>query len=109
MKKLFNFTETNRFTKQVVKLFSDDEYAEIQQFICENPDFGKIIQGSGGIRKMRCKVDNRGKSGGACLIYYWAVSREKIFLLDLYAKNEKENLTSGKIKNLRREVEEFLR
>lgn len=109
MKKLFNFTETNRFTKQVVKLFSDDDYAEIQQFICEHPDFGKIIQGSGGIRKMRCKVDNRGKSGGARIIYYWAVSREKILLLDIYAKNEKENLAAGEIKNLRCEVEEFLK
>ena len=64
---------------------------------------------SGGIRKIRCGVDNRGKSSGARIIYYYAVSCDKILLLDVYAKNEKENLSPNEIRILRREVEEFIR
>ncbi len=109
MKMLFGFAETSRFTRKIVKLLSDDDFAEIQLFISENPDFGKIIKGSGGIRKIRCGVDNRGKSSGARIIYYYAVSRDKILLLDVYAKNEKENLSPNEIKILRREVEELIR
>ncbi len=109
MKMLLGFAETSRFTRKIVKLLSDDDFAEIQQFISENPDFGKIIQGSGGIRKIRCGVDNRGKSSGARIIYYYAVSRDKILLLDVYAKNEKENLSLNEIKILRREVEELIK
>ena len=106
---LFGFIETRRFTGKVGKLLAEDEYAEIQLFLCEHPDFGKIIKGSGGIRKARCGVGNRGKSGGARIIYYWAVSDEKIIMLDIYAKNEKENLSPNEIQNLRRKVQEFLR
>ena len=107
--KLFDFIETARFTKRIVKLLSDDEYAKIQLFICEFPDFGKIIKGSGGMRKARCRIEGRGKSGGARIIYYWVVSREQILMLDIYAKNEKEDLSPDEIKMLRREVEELLK
>lgn len=107
--KFLDFIETSHFTKQIVKLISDDEYAKIQLFLCEFPDFGKIIKGSGGIRKMRCGIEGRGKSGGARVIYYWAVSREQILMLDIYAKNEKENLSPDEVKKLRREVEELLK
>ncbi len=109
MDKLFGFTETSFFTKKVVKILSDDEFADIQQFLCENPDFGKIIKGSGGIRKVRCQIEGTGKSGGARIIYYFAVSYEKILLPDIYTKKEKENLSPDDIKNLRQAVEEFLR
>lgn len=107
--KLLDFVETSRFTKRIMKLLSDDDYSKIQLFLCEFPDFGKIIKGGGGIRKMRCRIENKGKSGGARLIYYWAVSRELILMLDVYPKNEKENLTPDEIISLRHEVEEFLR
>ncbi len=107
--KLLDFIETAHFTKRIVKLLSDDEYAKIQLFICEFPDFGKIIKGSNGIRKARCGIEGRGKSGGARVIYYWAVSRNQILMLDIYTKNEKENLSPNEIKILRREVEDLLK
>lgn len=106
---LFGFSETHRFTKRVTNLLSDEEYAKLQNDLCDEPEIGAIIEGSGGIRKMRWSFGGRGKRGGARVIYYWAVSREKIFLLDIYAKNEKEDLTQTEIKELRRVVEEFER
>lgn len=109
MGKLFGFTETSFFTKKVTKLMSDEELSETQQFLCENPDFDKIIQGSSGIRKIRCRMEGTGKRGGARMIYYFAVSREKILLLDVYTKKEKKDLSSDDIKKLRQAVEEFLK
>ena len=106
---LFGFRETHRFTKRMADLLSDEEYAKLQNDLCNEPQIGAIIKGSGGIRKMRWSFGGRGKRGGARVIYYWAVSREKIFMLDIYAKNEKEELTQTEIKELRRFVKEFER
>ena len=106
---LFGFRETHRFTKRMTNLLSDGEYAKLQNDLCNEPQIGVIIKGSGGIRKMRWSFGNRGKRGGARVIYYWAVGREKIFMLDIYAKNEREELTQMEIKELRRMVEEFER
>lgn len=106
---LFGFRETHRFTKRVTNLLSEEEYAKLQNDLYDEPEIGAIIKGSGGIRKMRWSFGGRGKRGGARVIYYWVVSREKIFLLDIYAKNEKEDLTQTEIKELRRVVEEFER
>ena len=75
--------------------------------MCENPDFGKIIKGSGGIRKVRWAVAGKGKSGGVRVLYYWIVSREKIIFLDIYAKNEKEIPSDSEMKLLRKIIEEF--
>ncbi len=104
---LFGFTETLEFTKKVVSLLSDEQLANLQIFLCENPDFGKIIKGSNGIRKVRWSAAGKGKSGGVRVLYYWVVSREKIIFLDIYAKNEKEILSDSEMKLLRKIVEEF--
>lgn len=104
---LFGFQETQRFTKRIVDLLSDEQYAKLQADLCYEPEIGAIIKGSGGIRKMRLSFGGKGKRGGARVIYYWAISRERILMLDIYAKNEKEDLTQTEIKELRRYVEEF--
>ena len=104
---LFGFTETPEFTKKILNLLSDDQLASLQIFLCENPDFGKIIKGSGGIRKVRWSAGGKGKSGGVRVLYYWVVSRDKIIFLDMYAKNEKEILSQSEMKLLGKVVEEF--
>ncbi len=105
--KLFGFTETQCFTKRLTNLLPDEEYAKLQKDLCNEPEVGAIIKGGNGIRKVRFSFGGRGKSGGARIIYYWAVSREKIVMLDIYAKNEKENLTRNELKKLSDLVEEF--
>ena len=88
---------------------TDDQLAGLQSSLCENPDFGKLIRGSGGIRKIRWTARGKGKSGGARVLYYWAAGREKILFLDVYAKSEKKGLTDIEIKILRKVVERFKR
>jgi hypothetical protein len=54
------------------------------------PDAGKIIPKSDGLRKLRVAAKGHGKHGGARTIYYWVVARDRILLLDIYAKNERQ-------------------
>ncbi len=77
--------------------------------LCKDPQLGEIIRGSGGIRKIRWAIGEKGKSGGARVIYYWAVSREKILMLDIYKKNEKVVLSRDELFKLRKKVEELLK
>jgi mRNA-degrading endonuclease RelE of RelBE toxin-antitoxin system len=98
--------ETSTFTKQITSLLSDEEYAEFQSGIAVHPDLGALIRGGGGIRKVRVAVGSRGKSGGARVIYYWAVRRDVILLLYAYPKNVAADLTPKQISQLSRVVRE---
>ena len=109
MKILYGFTEIGKFLKRIAGRITDEEYAELQFYLCENPDQGDLIQGSGGLRKIRWHVGGKGKSGGVRVIYYWAVEREKILMLDIYRKNEKGDLTKSEIAVLRKRLEDWKR
>lgn len=69
------------------------------------PGLGNIIVGSGGIRKFRWAVKGHGKSGGARVIYYWAVATNTMLMVDVYSKGRKEDLTKDEIKELRQVIE----
>jgi hypothetical protein len=93
--------ETSIFTKKIIALLNDEEYLTLQNILVEKPDSGDIIQGSGGIRKIRWAASGRGKRGGARVIYYWATQHDQIFMLYAYAKNERENITKDQLSVLR--------
>ena len=97
----FGFTETERFVKRAEKLLGAEMVSELQLYLCEFAADGVIIPASGGIRKLRWAASGRGKRGGARIIYYFANAAGRIFLLDIYAKNEKENLTADELKDLK--------
>ena len=65
-----------------------------------SPASGDLIQGGDGIRKIRQRITGRGKGGGVRVIYFWAVSRDIILLLDIYPKSEKADLTKQELKDL---------
>jgi hypothetical protein len=69
------------------------------------PDLGNIIVGSGGLRKFRWAAKGRGKSGGARVVYYWAVAPDTLLMLHVYSKSRKEDLTKDELKELRQVVE----
>ena len=96
--------ETSIFTKQITALLNEEEYRAFQNTLVESPSSGDIIQGSGGVRKIRCKGCGRGKRGGARVIYYWASSHEQIFMLFAYAKNEVSDLTKDQLSILKKAV-----
>ena len=85
--------ETPIFTDRVLALLSEERYRLFQAYLLNNPEAGKVIPGSGGLRKLRWTAKGHGKSGGIRVIYYWFVSRDTILLLFAYSKNEKDDLS----------------
>ena len=70
--------------------------------LCNNPEKGDLIPGSGGLRKIRMGIYNTGKRGGARVIYLYPVSKERIYLITSYKKTDRENLTHADLKAFRR-------
>lgn len=104
-KRTLVFIETKLFTQLVKEYLSDDEYSELQQYIMKNPEVGRIIRGSGGIRKMRWAREGMGKSGGIRTIYYWAKVRDQVYMLTMYSKSEKENIDTNTLGQIAKELE----
>jgi hypothetical protein len=98
--------ETSVFTRQITKLLDEEQYRQFQTELAVNPALGPLIRGGGGVRKVRVGVGSRGKSGGARVIYYWAVSKEIIFLLYAYPKNAAASLTPKQTAHLAKLVKE---
>lgn len=102
------FFETPVFTKLIHKLISEEQYHLLQLQLSIRPEFGDIIKGSGGIRKLRWAGSGRGKRGGIRVIYYYFTEDHQIYMLYAYPKNKKDNLTAGQLKQLKQLVEEQL-
>jgi len=99
--------ETSIFTRIIKEMMTDDEYCELQKALISRPDIGDLIKKSGGLRKIRWKLQNRGKSGGIRVIYYWMVSSEQIYMLYTYPKGKQGNLTSQQLAALKQIVERW--
>ena len=101
------FIETPTFTRLVTALLSDDDYRGLQNELVEDPQRGDLIRGSGGIRKIRYALQGQGKSGGVRAIYYWVKDKHLIYMLVVYAKSKKDNLTDKETAILRDFVKEL--
>lgn len=99
------FIEAPIFSKLIYEYIDDTEYSALQIELASRPDAGDIIPGSGGIRKLRWKLEGRGKRGGLRIIYYWKDKQNKIWLLTLHAKNEAKSLPISVLREIRKEVE----
>ena len=97
--------ETPIFTRCIKSALADDEYRLLQAHLVQKPDAGKIIPGSGGLRKLRWSGSGRGKRGGLRVIYYWFVSPEVIMMLFAYPKKEQDDLTPDQLKQLKKIIE----
>lgn len=80
---------------------NDDDLARLQRELLEDPKIGPVMQGTGGVRKMRFAFEDRGKSGSARVIYVDFEVYDKIYLITAYPKNEKDNLTKEERNELR--------
>lgn len=93
--------ETSTFTHQVQAMLSDEDYRLLQTALINRPDLGKVIPGCGGLRKVRWMLPGKGKRGSVRIIYYWAVAQERLLMLFLYSKSERDDLTPVQLKILK--------
>ena len=82
---------------------------ELEESIAAEPERHPLIPGTGGFRKARWRRHGGGKSGGVRVIYYFMLRPDVVFLADLYAKNEKENLTHAERNQLQKVASEIQR
>lgn len=103
------FVELPTFIKCAASLFNDEDLAELQLTLLENPEVGNVIPGGRGLRKLRVPLAGRGKSGGARVIYYHWVSEQQCYLVYAYAKNVATDLTREQLQRLAALMEEVTR
>jgi len=89
------FIETSFFTEDVKRLLDDDAYPRLQQHLAEHPEAGDVLQGTGGLRKIRWLAGGKGKRGGVRVIYYHVSRHARIRMLLIYRKGIQDDLTPG--------------
>ncbi len=76
----------------------------LQGFLVRHPETGKVIPGSGGVRKLRWGAAGKGKSGGVRVIYYYKKQDSEIWLLTIYGKNVMENIPAHVLRQIAEEI-----
>lgn len=101
------FIETSLF-KSLLDQENDSELEKIiKDEILKNPEKGNIVQGTGGLRKIRVakKREGRGKSGGYRVLYFDLPSHSRTYLILLYDKDELENISAGQKAIIKKQIE----
>jgi hypothetical protein len=101
---LLTFIESPLFSRLVYDYLDDDEYAELQTFLAVNPEAGRLVRGSGGVRKVRWSRAGTGKSGGLRVIYFARTHEGQIWLLTLYSKAAADSIPGHVLKALKEEM-----
>lgn len=97
------FIRTNEFEKCWKQLdLCEQDLIELESHLCMYPESGDIIQGTGGLRKLRWALPNKGKSGGVRIVYVDFAYYERIYFISAYAKSDKINLTHEERNQIRK-------
>ena len=86
---------------------SEADVDRLEEEIASDPLAGDMIQGTGGVRKARFRIGNRGKRSGGRAVYYAAITPERVYMLTAYAKADQDDLTADDKKVLRALVAEI--
>ncbi len=99
---MHSVVETVPYLADAERLFSADESMAIVDMVATDPLCGVVIPGTGGVRKVRVSASGRGKRGGARVIYLFGGDDVPIFLLAVFAKNEKADLSQAERNDLKK-------
>ena len=92
----FTVIETEYYLGKARKILSEQQRDEVVTIVAQKPESGEMMQGTGGVYKFRyASQEGKGKSGGARIIHLPLVSRGKVYLLDMFEKNDKVNVTKA--------------
>ena len=87
--------ELPEYLRQSASLLDEDEKSRIINALARNPTVGVLLSGTGGIRKLRWARPGTGKSGGVRIIYFYHNQSMPLFLLTLFAKGDRSNLSKA--------------
>ncbi|MDC9581772.1 type II toxin-antitoxin system RelE/ParE family toxin [Xenorhabdus sp. PR6a] len=87
------FIETPVLSRERAELLTDDEFRQLQEHLLKNHEQGSTISATGGCKKMRWQREGMGKRGGVRIIYYTITKTGRLYLLLIYPKSKKDDLT----------------
>lgn len=92
---LLTVAELPEYLRTAGKLLADLDRQAVVEYLAARPKAGDLIEGTGGVRKLRWARDGGGKSGGVRVIYYFHSESMPLYLLTMFAKNERANLSKS--------------
>jgi hypothetical protein len=92
---MLTIAELPEYIRTADKLFSESERQDVIRYLAEHPKAGDLMEGTGGVRKLRWGRGGQGKSGGVRIIYYFHDEVMPLYLLTLFAKGDKANLSKA--------------
>ena len=95
MTALITIAEVPEFVRRAARLLSAEERMALLEYLTANPRAGDLIPGTGGVRKLRWARGGRGKSAGVRAIYYFHSDAMPLYLLTVFGKNERADLTAA--------------
>jgi hypothetical protein len=96
------------FEDKACRLLGKVGFDDMLEFLARRPKAGRIIQGTGGLRKVRIARPGKGKSGGTRVIYYYHNEDKPMLLLLIYAKADQENMTGAQKAQLKKHVDAII-
>ncbi len=90
---LITVVELPEYIKRIKKLLDKENRDKLLYYLSANPKSGTLVQGTGGVRKLRWALEGKGKSSGTRVIYFFYNETVPLFLLSVFSKNEKINLS----------------
>lgn len=102
---LTTITELPEYIRRANELLNEIERKSIIDYLASHPRAGDIMEGTGGIRKLRWARGGKGKSGGVRVIYYYHDSRIPLYLLTIFGKSEKSNISKSERNELSKLVD----
>jgi hypothetical protein len=102
--RLITVVETRQFQQRAATRMSDEERQAFITYIATDPEAGVIVPSTGGVRKVRWGIDSRGKRGGLRVMYYYHDDQMPIFLLTVFAKNEKDDIAESEKRVMRQVI-----
>lgn len=97
---MHSVVELPSYIRVANKLLHEDERDDLISYLAQHPLVGDLMEGTGGVRKLRWKRGSQGKSSGVRIIYYYHDDNTPLYLLTLFAKGDKVNLTRAERNDL---------
>jgi hypothetical protein len=106
---MITVAETTEYARRAKKLLSEQERSDLITYLAAYPEAGDVMERTGGVRKVRWAREGKGKSGGVRVIYFYHSEGMPLYLLTIYGKSEKENLSAGERNDLAKFVNLLVR